>query len=90
MMWGCPQLQQSCLGMWTAPSTGRGTWQQSETCRSAHSWGRFARLFTYHLETQHKNLICLVMQARTGGITEFVPLPFVHMEAPIYLKGAVP
>jgi FO synthase len=27
------------------------------------------------------------LQARTGGITEFVPLPFVHMEAPIYLKG---
>jgi FO synthase len=26
-------------------------------------------------------------QARTGGFTEFVPLPFVHMEAPIYLKG---
>lgn len=26
-------------------------------------------------------------QARTGGITEFVPLPFVAMEAPIYLKG---
>jgi FO synthase len=27
------------------------------------------------------------LQARTGGITEFVPLPFVHMEAPIALKG---
>ena len=27
------------------------------------------------------------LQLRTGGITEFVPLPFVHMEAPIYLKG---
>lgn len=27
------------------------------------------------------------LQKRTGGITEFVPLPFVHMEAPIYLKG---
>ncbi len=27
------------------------------------------------------------LQARTGGFTEFVPLPFVHMEAPIYLKG---
>ena len=27
------------------------------------------------------------LQTRTGGITEFVPLPFVHMEAPIYLKG---
>jgi FO synthase len=27
------------------------------------------------------------LQAKTGGFTEFVPLPFVHMEAPIYLKG---
>ncbi len=27
-------------------------------------------------------------QQRTGGFSEFVPLPFVHMEAPIYLKGA--
>ena len=26
-------------------------------------------------------------QAETGGFTEFVPLPFVHMEAPMYLKG---
>jgi FO synthase len=26
-------------------------------------------------------------QKRTGGFTEFVPLPFVHMEAPIYLQG---
>ncbi len=26
------------------------------------------------------------LQARTGGFTEFVPLPFVHMEAPLYLK----
>jgi FO synthase len=28
------------------------------------------------------------IQAETGGITEFVPLPFVHMEAPIALRGA--
>ncbi len=27
------------------------------------------------------------LQTRTRGFTEFVPLPFVHMEAPIYLKG---
>ena len=27
------------------------------------------------------------LQARSGGFTEFVPLPFVHMEAPMYLKG---
>jgi FO synthase len=26
-------------------------------------------------------------QKKTGGFTEFVPLPFVHMEAPIFLKG---
>jgi FO synthase len=27
------------------------------------------------------------LQVETGGITEFVPLPFVHMEAPMYLRG---
>lgn len=27
------------------------------------------------------------LQEETGGFTELVPLPFVHMEAPIYLKG---
>ena len=26
-------------------------------------------------------------QIKTGGFTELVPLPFVHMESPIYLKG---
>jgi FO synthase len=27
------------------------------------------------------------VQRRTGGFTEFVPLPFVHMATPIYLRG---
>lgn len=27
------------------------------------------------------------LQERTGGFTEFVPLPFVHMEAPLYFRG---
>ena len=27
------------------------------------------------------------LQIQTGGFTEFVPLPFVHMESPIYRKG---
>ncbi|MGB7256445.1 MAG: 5-amino-6-(D-ribitylamino)uracil--L-tyrosine 4-hydroxyphenyl transferase CofH, partial [Pseudolabrys sp.] len=27
------------------------------------------------------------LQERSGGFTEFVPLPFVHMEAPAYYKG---
>lgn len=36
-----------------------------------------------------RHLLALrALQAETSGITEFVPLPFVHMQAPIYLKGA--
>ncbi|NGY03924.1 bifunctional FO biosynthesis protein CofGH [Solimonas terrae] len=27
------------------------------------------------------------LQQDSGGLTEFVPLPFVHMEAPMYLRG---
>ena len=27
------------------------------------------------------------LQVETGGFSEFVPLPFVHMEAPMYLRG---
>lgn len=27
------------------------------------------------------------LQSVTGGFTEFVPLPFVHMEAPLYFQG---
>jgi FO synthase len=27
------------------------------------------------------------IQRRTGGFTEFVPLPFIHMGAPIYVRG---
>ncbi len=30
------------------------------------------------------------VQRETGGITEFVPLSFVHTEAPMYRKGLVP
>lgn len=32
-------------------------------------------------------LVLRDLQAETGGLTEFVPLPFVHMEAPMYLRG---
>ncbi|MEX2194932.1 MAG: 5-amino-6-(D-ribitylamino)uracil--L-tyrosine 4-hydroxyphenyl transferase CofH [Thermoleophilaceae bacterium] len=35
-----------------------------------------------------RHLIALREQQKlTGGFTEFVPLPFVHMEAPLYLRG---
>jgi FO synthase len=36
----------------------------------------------------HMDLIRRV-QRRTGGITEFVPLSFVHEEAPLFLRGEV-
>jgi FO synthase len=32
-------------------------------------------------------LVLRDLQMETGGFTEFVPLPFVHMEAPMYLRG---
>ena len=44
-----------------------------------------------HLETPENWAIHLLelrkQQEATGGITEFVPLPFVHMEAPMYIRG---
>jgi FO synthase len=44
-----------------------------------------------HLETPRhwaRHLLALRgLQAATGGLTEFVPLPFVHMEAPMYRRG---
>jgi FO synthase len=44
-----------------------------------------------HLETPRhwaNHLLELRRQQQaTGGITEFVPLPFVHMEAPMYIRG---
>jgi FO synthase len=39
------------------------------------------RAWARHLEVIRR------IQMRTGGFTEMVPLPFVHMGSPIYLKG---
>jgi FO synthase len=40
------------------------------------------------LEHWARHLLRLrALQVRTGGLTEFVPLPFVPMETPIYLHG---
>jgi FO synthase len=45
-----------------------------------------------HVETPRSWALHLLrlreLQRRTGGITEFVPLPFIHMEAPMYLRGS--
>ena len=46
----------------------------------------FGHIESYRSWARHL-LRLRALQERTGGFTEFVPLPFVHMEAPIYLKG---
>ena len=69
------------------------TAQWLEVMETAHGLGlRTTSTIMYgHVEAPHhwaRHLLRLrQLQARTRGFTEFVPLPFVHMEAPIYLKG---
>ncbi len=68
-----------------------GTWLQ--VMEAAHGLGlrTTATVMFGHVErVEHwaRHLLRLrALQARTGGFTEFVPLPFVHMEAPLFLKG---
>src|SRR5262249_49213901 len=69
------------------------TGQWLDVQRAAHQAGlRTTSTIMYgHLETSRagaKHLLALRdLQAETGGFTEFVPLPFVHMEAPMYRLG---
>jgi FO synthase len=64
-----------------------------DTVETAHSVGlaTTATIMFGHVEgPEHwaRHLLAVRdLAARTGGITEFVPLPFVHMEAPIYYKS---
>ncbi|MCW2239401.1 5-amino-6-(D-ribitylamino)uracil--L-tyrosine 4-hydroxyphenyl transferase CofH [Azospirillum canadense] len=69
------------------------TAQWLEVMRTAHGLGlrSTATIMYGHIERPvhwARHLIRIRdLQRDTGGFTEFVPLPFVHMEAPIYLKG---
>lgn len=69
------------------------TAQWLDVMRAAHSVGfsTTATIMYGHVERpQHwaRHLLRVRdLQIETGGFTEFVPLPFVHMEAPMYLKG---
>jgi FO synthase len=69
------------------------TSQWLEVIETAHNVGlkTTSTIMFGHVETPAHWARHLVrvrdLQSRTGGITEFVPLPFVHMEAPIFLKG---
>jgi FO synthase len=69
------------------------TGQWLEVVETAHSLGlsttatiMFGHVDRYHHWAKHL-LRILELQRRTGGITEFVPLPFVAHEAPIYRRG---
>ncbi|GGA37476.1 5-amino-6-(D-ribitylamino)uracil--L-tyrosine 4-hydroxyphenyl transferase CofH [Sphingomonas psychrolutea] len=69
------------------------TAQWLDVMRAAHGVGlrstatiMFGHVDTYADWAEH--LVAVrALQAETGGFTEFVPLPFVHMEAPMWRKG---
>jgi FO synthase len=66
--------------------------QWIEVVEAAHRAGlrTTSTIMFGHVETPHawaRHLLAVRdLQERTGGVTEFVPLPFVHMEAPMFLK----
>ena len=67
-----------------------------EVVTTAHEVGlRSSSTMMYgHVDTPkhwvgHLNVLRDI-QDRTGGFTEFVPLPFVHQNSPLYLAGAAP
>ena len=69
------------------------TRQWLEVLETAHSLDlpttstiMFGHIDRYHHWAKHL-LELLHLQHRSGGITEFVPLPFVAAEAPIYRRG---
>ncbi len=70
-----------------------GTAQWLEVVATAHAVGlrTTSTIMFGHIErpvSWARHLLRLRrLQERTGGLTELVPLPFVHMEAPVYLKG---
>ena len=69
------------------------TEQWLEVMEAAHGVGfnTTATIMYGHIEQYHhiaKHLLRVRdLQAKTSGFTEFVILPFIHMEAPLYLKG---
>ena len=77
-------------------SPGRITVDQwTEVITTAHELGipttstvMFGYLETATQLAKHMDLLRGIQQ-QTGGITEFVPLSFVHTEAPMFMKGLV-
>jgi FO synthase len=65
-----------------------------DVVRTAHELGiRSSATMMYgHVDAPHHWVAHLRLlaglQRETGGFTEFVPLPFIHQNAPVYLAGA--
>lgn len=69
------------------------TQQWLSVMRTAHECGIKSTATIMYGHIEHpihwaRHLVQIrTLQQETGGFTEFVPLPFIHMEAPMYLKG---
>jgi FO synthase len=67
--------------------------QWLEVHRAAHSVGLHSNITIMFgaVESSHSWATHLIrtrdLQEETGGFTEFVPLPFVHMATPLFLRG---
>ena len=67
-----------------------------EVVQSAHALGipTTATIMYGHIESDEQRMrhldLLRSLQTETGGFTEFVPLSFVHAEAPLHLKQMLP
>ena len=67
-----------------------------DVIRTAHCIGlpTTSTLMFGHVESDLERLrhleLLRTLQKETGGFTEFVPLSFIHTEAPMFLRGLVP
>jgi FO synthase len=67
-----------------------------DVIRTAHRVGikTTATIMYGHIETDEQRMrhleLLRAMQEETGGFTEFVPLSFVHTEAPLHMKRMLP
>ena len=63
-----------------------------ECHRQAHSVGLHSNITIMYGSVEHPDswakhmVVTRELQKETGGFTEFIPLPFVHMASPIYLQ----
>ncbi|MEX1280663.1 MAG: 5-amino-6-(D-ribitylamino)uracil--L-tyrosine 4-hydroxyphenyl transferase CofH [Acidimicrobiia bacterium] len=75
----CPDKIRTAEWAWVMATAHRLGLGSTATMMFGHVDG--PRSWANHLEVIRR------VQAETGGFTEFVPLPFVHMGAPIWLRG---